>query len=95
MELPVRITPKALDKIRELQKSLQLGPEQFLRIGVKGGVGCAGMQHLIGFDQQEEKDEVFQAEEINVLIRKGQSMYLLGMEIDYVEEEPSKGFVFR
>ena len=90
----IRFTPIALSKIAELKDSLQTTEEQFLRVGIKGA-GCGTPTFLLAFDNREEKDEIYEIQGEKVLISKGQSMYVLGMTIDYEEREESKGFVFR
>jgi iron-sulfur cluster assembly protein len=95
MTAPVKFTPQAHKKIKELVASLRIGQDQYLRIGVKGGGGCGGVAHLLAFDHKTDQDEEYVVDQIRVIIRKGQSMYILGMEIDYEEDGNSKGFVFR
>lgn len=94
MSIPVRFTTRALDQIKLLKKTMNLGSEMHLRIGVKGGKGCMAVEKLIGFDLQQESDELFWVDDLSVVMRKGESLYVAGMEIDYVEEGNSKGFVF-
>ena len=94
MSIPVRFTPRALAQIRLLKKSMNLGNEMHLRIGVKGGKGCMAVEKLIGFDLLQENDEQFLVDDVSVVMRKGESLYVAGMEVDYVEEGNSKGFVF-
>lgn len=95
MSIPVRISQRALDQIRLLRSSMNLNEETYLRIGVKGGKGCMVVEKLIGFDQKNEGDEEFMIEDIHVVIRKGESLYVAGMEVDYIEEGSSRGFVFQ
>lgn len=96
MQDVVKITPKALEQIQKLRKSLQISEDQYLRIGVRGGgTACMGMNHVIAFDKKRDDDELHQAAGMDILIRKGESMYVIGMEVDYVDEAESKGFVFR
>jgi iron-sulfur cluster assembly protein len=94
MSLPVRFTLRALEQIKNLRKSMNLPNDMHLRIGVKGGKGCMVVERIIGFDTQHEGDELFQSEGISIVMRKGESLYLAGMEVDYIEDENSRGFVF-
>lgn len=95
MSLPLKISEKALEQIRALRRSMNLNEETYLRIGVKGGKGCMVVEKMIGFDQKTDNDEVYQFDDVQVLIRKGESLYIAGLEVDYVEEENSRGFVFK
>lgn len=87
-------TDAALNQIQALRKALHIQDHQYLRIGVRGGTGCMAVTQVIAFDEREERDELLDIQGIQVLIRKGESMYVLGMTVDYVEDGPSKGFVF-
>ncbi|MBI1221287.1 MAG: iron-sulfur cluster assembly accessory protein [Bacteroidetes bacterium] len=95
MSLPIKFSKNALEHIRALRKSMNLNEDTCLRIGVKGGKGCMVVEKMIGFDQKTEQDEVYQIEDIRVLIRKGESLYIAGLEVDYVDVGNSRGFVFR
>ena len=94
MSVPIRMSERAVEQIKRLRLSLNLNEETFLRIGVRGGKGCLAVEKFIAFDQKNEGDEVFETNDISVLIRKGESLYLFGLEVDYVEEGNSRGFVF-
>lgn len=94
MSFPIRMSERAVEQVKRLRQSLNLNEETYLRIGVRGGKGCLAVEKFIAFDQKQEGDEVFETEDIRVLIRKGESLYLLGLEVDYLEEENSRGFVF-
>jgi len=89
----VTFTPAALAQLERLKKSLSVGPDQYIRVGVKGG-GCGTTAFMLAFDHRNEKDEEYDVQGIKILVTRGQSMYILGMTIDYVEEEESRGFVF-
>lgn len=94
MEAPVKFTPAAIQQLGILVKSLSLSENQYLRVGVKGGTGCMGAQHLLAFDHPSDQDEVFEQDGMKFLVRKGHSLYLAGLTIDYIETSESKGFTF-
>lgn len=95
MQAPLYFTDKAIEQIKKLRLALNIQEDQYLRIGVKGsGIACAGVTQVIAFDKQTDKDELYSIQGIDVLIRKGESMYVVGMKVDYVDEGNSKGFVF-
>lgn len=93
-EAPVVFTDSALEELQRLQETLELGSDQYLRIGVKGG-GCSGMSYLLAFDKKEEKDQVFHFQGQTVIMNKAHVMYVLGMEIDWENGLNNRGFVFR
>ena len=67
---------------------------QILRVGVKGG-GCSGMSYVLGFDNREEDDDLFEIEGVPVLLKKQHGIYLFGMEVDFQSGLNARGFVFR
>jgi iron-sulfur cluster assembly protein len=64
-----------------------------LRIGVKGG-GCAGVSFVIGFDHSKASDEIFPLEGFEIFIEKKHFMHLLGIEVDFINSETERGFLF-
>lgn len=90
---PVTLTRGAMDQLLRLRET-QGVPEQYgLRVGVKGG-GCSGFSYLLGFDEQKERDTVYEYEGLKILMDKAHALYLLGMEIDWMEGLNNRGFVF-
>lgn len=90
---PVTLTPGALIQLRKIQSEQNLSDEHGLRIGVKGG-GCSGFSYVLGFDIQKEKDDVFEIDGLKVFMEKAHGIYLLGMEIDWVDGLNNRGFTF-
>lgn len=73
-----------------------------VRVGVRSG-GCSGLSYMVEYaDDVGEFDEVVSypkgveegKESFKVLIDPKAIMYLLGSEMDYVEEKFKSGFVF-
>jgi iron-sulfur cluster assembly protein len=91
----LRITAAAAAKIREVIAQQKVPIDAALRVGIKGaGIGCAGVSYLLGFDQSQPNDIHGEVQGIQVLIDPRHSMYVLGMEIDWHEDEYQQGFVF-
>lgn len=90
---PLTITNGALTALERIRKEQNIADDYALRVGVKGG-GCSGFSYILGFDEQKEKDEVFEIAGIKVVMEKAHAMYLLGMEIDWVEGLNNRGFSF-
>lgn len=89
---PLQLTDNAAAVVKQLLQGNVEAP--YLRIGVKGG-GCSGMGYMLGFDAIKEDDELFDIAGIPVIIKKAHGMYLVGLEVDYQNEEDARGFVFR
>lgn len=90
---PVTITEGALKELKNIRETQELGDQYALRIGVKGG-GCSGFSYILGFDEQKEKDQVFEIGGLKVVMDKSHAIYLIGMEIDWVEGLDNRGFSF-
>ena len=90
---PVVLTKSAVKALKGIEKEQNIPENYGLRVGVKGG-GCSGFSYVLGFDEQTEKDDVFEIEGIKVLIEKTHFMYLAGMEIDWVDGLENRGFSF-
>jgi iron-sulfur cluster assembly protein len=90
---PVTFTSGALEQLRKIFAEQSLSDEHGLRIGVKGG-GCSGFSYVLGFDVRKEKDEVFEIGGFKVFMEKAHGIYLLGMEIDWVDGLNNRGFTF-
>lgn len=90
---PLTITDRAFAAIREVIASQKVSEEYGLRVGMRGG-GCGGMSYLLGFDQKKESDLEYELRGLPIFIDRSHSMYVLGMEIDWHEDEHQRGFVF-
>ena len=93
-KIPVVITDKAIRKILEIRENKQIGSEYCLRLGVKSA-GCGIASYIIGFDYANEKDEIFELNNLQIIIEKMQLMYLAGKSVDYGEANEETGFIFR
>ncbi len=98
MPAALTITDNAKARIRKLLSS-RGKPAVGIRIGVRTK-GCSGLSYTIEYaDEVGEYDEVVEVEGENgsgfkVLIDPKAVMFLIGTEMDYVEEKLSSGFVF-
>lgn len=87
------ITPKAAIAIRKVIDQEKVPAGYALRVGIRGG-GCGTMGYILGFDKQTLEDQAYEIDGFQVIIDKRHSMYILGMEIDWHEDEHQRGFVF-
>jgi iron-sulfur cluster assembly protein len=90
---PVSLTSGALAELHRIRESQQIPDTHGLRIGVKGG-GCSGFSYILGFDEVQDGDEIFLLDGIKVFMQKSHAIYLLGMEIDWVDGLGNRGFAF-
>lgn len=93
VKTPITLTAAAVKALDRIMKDQNIAEDHGLRVGVKGG-GCSGFSYLLGFDKQKEKDDVFMVGDIKVFMEKSHGIYLIGMEIDWVEGLNNRGFSF-
>ncbi len=91
---PVQLTEKAIEEVKNIMENKNIPDGYGLRIGVKGGMGCAGMGFLLGFDKPKEGDISYEVEDIPIHVEKRQTMYLVGLEVDFYEGSDARGFTF-
>ena len=90
---PVTLTDGAKKEIIKLIQQQELGEDYGLRLGVEGG-GCAGMNYVLGFDQQKDGDQEYFIDNIRVFMHKAHGLYLVGMEVDFKDGLNARGFTF-
>ena len=93
MAVPVTFTTGALAEIRRLMSEPGFDTSKYLRVGVKGG-GCSGLSYILGFDDKQENDEVFEYDALTFIMNKSHGIYLMGMQIDWANGLNARGFTF-
>ncbi len=91
--IPIIISDKAVEEIKSTLASKNIPVDYGLRVGVKGG-GCAGVSYVLGFDKKNTNDVEYLIEEIPVYIAKKDTVFLIGMEVDFYEGNDARGFIF-
>ena len=86
----INITDKAISKIQEVLITQKM---KYFRIKVKGG-GCSGFQYIFKSDNEinQEKDEIFNFENLKVIIDKNSLEFIDQSELDYKEEMIGSSF---
>lgn len=90
---PIALTEGAVKQLSKIMEEQNIPEDHGLRIGVKGG-GCSGFSYVLGFDKKSEKDDEYIVSGLRVFMEKSHAIYLLGMEIDWVEGLNNRGFSF-
>lgn len=93
MLIPIDISAKAKEEIKNIMSHKNIPADYHLRVGVKGG-GCGGMSYSLGFDKPKDGDEHFEIDGIPVLLEKKHVMFLMGMLVDFYEGSDARGFTF-
>ena len=93
IQAPVSFTINALKEITRLINEEGFDRSKYLRVGVKGG-GCSGMTYILGFDDRNEKDALYEVNGLTFIIQPSHELYLSGMEIDWQGGLNARGFSF-
>lgn len=94
MQVVLSFTNAAAKKVGELLQK-EDNPDQALRVFIKGG-GCSGFSYGFKFEENiEEDDTTVECLGVTLVVDPMSMQYLMGAEIDYVEELMSAQFVIR
>ena len=87
----ITITEAAAGQLQKLVEEKGLD-NHILRVFVSGG-GCSGLQYGMTFaDAPMDGDQVFEDQNVKLIVDSGSLMYLTGAEIDYVDSLMGGGF---
>jgi iron-sulfur cluster assembly protein len=90
----IQMTEAAVERVKALLDK-RGKPSAGIRIGVRTK-GCSGLSYTLEYaDDRGRFDEVVENGGVTVLIDPKAVMFVLGTEMDYVEEKLQSGFVFR
>ena len=82
---PVTMSESAAKRVAFLVDA-QGNPNLKLRLSVSGG-GCSGFQYGFGFDEDvKDGDIVVERDGVTLLVDDMSLLYLIGSEVDYVED---------
>ena len=88
------VTEAAASRIQALLQK-RGKPSAGIRIGVRSR-GCSGLTYTLEYaDEKGRLDEVVQDKGVTILIDPKATMFIIGTEMDYVEDKLQSGFTFR
>ena len=88
------VTDAAAERIQALLAN-RGKPSVGVRVGVRAR-GCSGLSYTLEYaDEKGKFDEVVQANGVTILIDPKATMFIIGTEMDYVEDKLQAGFTFR
>ncbi len=93
-DVPVTLTPKAVQMVKITREQEGIDPAHGLRVAVRGG-GCSGFEYALDFENEaRESDWVYEQGDLKVYIDAVSARYLQGTSIDYVLGNTGAGFKF-
>ena len=88
------MTDSAADHIRALLAK-RGKPSLGIRVGVRSR-GCSGLTYTLEYaDEKGKFDEIVEDKGVTVLIDPKATMFILGTQMDFVEDKLQSGFTFR
>ncbi len=89
----MQVTDAAAQQVRALLDG-RGKPSLGIRIGVRTK-GCSGMSYTLEFaDEKAPFDEELKDKGVTILIDPKATLFIIGTEMDYVEDKLESGFVF-
>lgn len=90
--MAITMTDAAADRVRTFLDNRGKGIG--LRLGVRT-TGCSGMAYVLEFvDELNEEDQVFEHNDVKIIIDPKSLVYLDGTELDFAKEGLNEGFKF-
>ena len=93
-EVPVTLTPKAVEMVKVTREQEGLDASHGLRVAVRGG-GCSGFEYQLDFEAEARpNDVVYEQSGLTVYVDGVSARYLRGTNIDYMMGMAGAGFKF-
>ena len=86
----ITLTESAANRVKALLSDKE---ETGLRAAVQGG-GCSGFTYKLLFDNKKEGDRGIMDRDVEIYLDSKSFLYLMGTEIDFVDELNQSGFKF-
>ena len=89
----ITLTDNAAERVKTLISKSDK-PVLGLRVGVNTR-GCSGMSYVVEYAEEQRKfEDMIEDKGVKILIDPTAVMFLLGSEMDYVEDKFQSGFTF-
>jgi len=99
MPKAMTLTDAAADRVKALVAKAAEGNRDERILGLRVGVksrGCSGLSYFVEYAKERKKfEEMVEDKGVKIFIDPAATMFLLGSEMDYVEDTLQSGFVFK
>ncbi|MDP2714671.1 MULTISPECIES: iron-sulfur cluster assembly protein IscA [Rheinheimera] len=90
--MAISMTTAAAERVRSFMQNRGKGVG--LRVGVKT-TGCSGLAYVLEFvDTLNDDDEVFEHDDLKLIVDGKSLVYIDGTQLDFVKEGLNEGFKF-
>lgn len=87
------LTDRAADRVKDLMSKADK-PIYGLRVGVRAR-GCSGLSYFMEYAEEAKRfEDVVEDKGVRILIEPTSAMFLIGSQMDWVEEDMGARFVF-
>src|SRR5215470_5923640 len=94
LQQAMTLTDAAAERIKALM-ARRGKPAVGIRVGVRSR-GCSGLTYTLEYaDEKGKFDDVVEDKGVTILIDPKASMFIIGTEMDWVEDKLQSGFTFR
>lgn len=89
----ITLTDSAINQVKKLLDTRGKFSEG-IRISVQSK-GCSGLSYIIEFvDEMNDSDEKVKVKDLNIFVDPKATLFLIGTEMDFIEDELQSGFQF-
>ena len=89
----ITLTDSAINQVKKLLDTRGKSSEG-IRISVQSK-GCSGLSYVIEFvDEMNDSDEKVKVKDLNIFVDPKATLFLIGTEMDFIEDELQSGFQF-
>lgn len=89
------LTERAAERVRKLIDASPEAGVLGLRVGIKTR-GCSGLSYFVEYAKEQKRfEDVVEDKGVKLFVDPTAVMFILGSEMDYVEDKLESGFVFR
>ena len=89
------LTDRAADRVKQLMSKSPEDGVLGLRVGVNTR-GCSGLSYFVEYAKEQKKfEDVVEDKGVKIFVDPTSVMFILGSEMDYVEDKLESGFVFK
>jgi iron-sulfur cluster assembly accessory protein len=93
-DMPVTLTPKAIEMVKITREQEGIDASHGLRIAVRGG-GCSGFEYALDFESEaRDTDWIYEQGDLTVYVDAVSARYLEGTVVDYTMGMAGSGFKF-
>jgi iron-sulfur cluster assembly accessory protein len=94
--MAIKLTEKAVSKIKEIIASQEMPAETVVRVGIRGQ-SCSGPAYAFGLDEEYDTnyDDVVDSDGLKVVHNKAYAEALEHVLVDYHDTEEKQGFTFK